>query len=197
MGAMALISYLSAAAHSRPVDPAGLVLVGTAAGGLTRHGIGRVLTFPALESIVALAAHVPGRYAPSTVRALVRPVCGVVSHIAGLHRAEHDALLGTALRALTHTDLRAAAGFLISLRDFDQRATLPDITAHTVVVSGALDMLTPPAFGAELAAAIPGATHVLRRESGHMLLWDAPHAVTTALNRTIRHCLRTPTLGEA
>lgn len=197
MGAMALMSYLSAAADSRPVDPAGLVLVGTAGGALTRRGIGRVLAFPALESIVALAAHVPGRYAPSTVRALVRPVCGLVSHIAGLHRAEHDALLGTALRALTHTDLRAAAGFLVSLRDFDQRATLPDITAHTVVVSGAMDMLTPPAFGAELAAAIPGATHVLRHESGHMLLGDAPHAVTTALNRTIRHCLRPAAPGQA
>ncbi|WP_071289307.1 alpha/beta fold hydrolase [Mycolicibacterium llatzerense] len=197
MGAMALMSYLAQPAAQRPVDPRGLVLVGTAGGALTRRGVGRVLALPALESVVALAAHVPRRYAPDTVRALMRPVCSVVSHIAGLHRTERDALLGTALRALSHTDVRAAAGFLISLRDFDQRATLPHITAHTVVVSGALDMLTPPAFGAELAAAIPGSTHVLRRESGHMLLMDAPHAVTTALNRTIRHCLRTLTLGEA
>ncbi|APA78436.1 MULTISPECIES: alpha/beta fold hydrolase [Mycobacterium] len=197
MGAMALLSYLAQPAAQRPVDPRGLVLVGTAGGALPRRGVGRALAFPALESMTALAAHVPGRYAPGTVRALVRPVCSVVSRIARLHPGEHDALLGTALRALSHTDVRAAAGFLVSLRDFDQRATLPDITAHTVVVSGALDMLTPPAFGAELAAAIPGATHVLRHESGHMLLIDAPHAITTALNRTIRHCLRTQRVGEA
>lgn len=197
MGAMALLRFLAQPATQRPVEPHGLVLVGAAGGALTRHGAARVLAFPALEAAVALAAHASGRYAAAAARALVGPACALAGQLAGLRRTEHDALLGTAIRALSHTDLRAAAGFLVSLRDFDQRDTLADITAHTVIISGALDMLTPIAFGAELAAAIGGATHVVRREAGHMLLLDAPHAVTTALNRTIRHCLRTADLGEA
>lgn len=51
---------------------------------------------------------------------------------------------------------------------------------------------TPPAFGAELAAAIAAATNGLRRKSGHTPPPHAPHAVSTALNRSVQHGL-----GEA
>lgn len=62
-------------------------------------------------------------------------------------------------------------------------------------VSSAADS-TPRQWRPGGQLAIGGATHVVRREAGHILL-DAPRAVAAALNRTIRHCLRTADLGEA
>lgn len=189
MGAIALLRYLARPAAKRPVEPHGLVLIGAGGGALTRHGASRVLKTPLLDAAVTLAAHVPARYALSPLRALLGPTCTVISRHAGLPDIEHDALLGTALRALTHTDLRAAIGFLVSLRDFEQRHTIADITAHTAVISGEHDALTPPILGAELAAGIPGATHVLLPTAGHMPLLDAPRAVADTLNRIIGQCL--------
>ncbi|MBW0015851.1 alpha/beta fold hydrolase, partial [Mycobacterium sp.] len=43
MGGMTALAYLSRAAADRPVEPQGLVLVGTAAGRLAERGLGRLL----------------------------------------------------------------------------------------------------------------------------------------------------------
>jgi len=89
-----------------------------------------------------------------------------------------------AARALT-APLSTAVGFLPSLRDYDQRRTLPSIQAHTTIISGGADLLTPPAHAEEMAAAIPGATHLHVPDAGHMLPQQAPHCVSAAIRRTI------------
>ncbi|HMV40874.1 MAG TPA: alpha/beta fold hydrolase, partial [Plasticicumulans sp.] len=51
----------------------------------------------------------------------------------------------------------------------------------TLVVSGALDVMTPPKYGRALAEAIPGAHHVEIAGAGHMLALERPQAVRAAL----------------
>jgi pimeloyl-[acyl-carrier protein] methyl ester esterase len=81
------------------------------------------------------------------------------------------------LQQLRHTLLAkpAAAGEALSaglaiLRDTDLRAELPQLAQPTLVLHGALDMLTPPAAGARLAETLPCAQHIELARAAH-----APH----------------------
>ena len=94
--------------------------------------------------------------------------------------------------ALTTTPVATAVGFLPSLRSFDQHHILGSIRAHTTVVSGGADLLTPPAHARELDAAIPGCRHVHLPEPGHMLCQEAPHVVNNAITQTISLAASTP-----
>jgi pimeloyl-ACP methyl ester carboxylesterase len=82
-------------------------------------------------------------------------------------------------------DTVGAAGFL---RQLEAQATRPDsrprlaeVAVPTLVVSGALDHVCPPALQEELAAGIPGARHVVIRSAGHMAPLETPHEVAQAL----------------
>lgn len=59
---------------------------------------------------------------------------------------------------LVSTSPAGYLGCCAALRDADLRAEAARVTAPTLVVTGAYDPATPPADGAFLAAAIPGAT---------------------------------------
>jgi glucose-inhibited division protein A len=63
----------------------------------------------------------------------------------------------------------------------DLRPYLGAIACPTLVVAGQNDQLTPPECAYELADGIPGAQLQLLPECGHMLTWEQPQAVTTAL----------------
>ena len=81
--------------------------------------------------------------------------------------------------------LDTAVGFLPGLRSYDQTSTLASIRAQTTILSGGVDLLTPPSHSRDLASAIPGAAHEHLPTAGHMLLQEATHAVTDAISRTI------------
>jgi pimeloyl-ACP methyl ester carboxylesterase len=97
-------------------------------------------------------------------------------------RATLAALFDTAMAAAS---LTTAVGFLPSLRSYDQYSTLASIRARTTIISGGADLLTPPSHSRDLAAAIPGATHVHIPTAGHMLPHEASHEVTDAISGTI------------
>lgn len=74
------------------------------------------------------------------------------------------------------------------LRQLQSQVTRPDSRPHlgsvgvpTLVVSGALDHVCPPALQEELAAGIPGARHVVLDTAGHMAPLEAPHELAQAL----------------
>jgi pimeloyl-ACP methyl ester carboxylesterase len=82
-------------------------------------------------------------------------------------------------------DTVGPAGFL---RQLQAQATRPDSRPHlaevgvpTLVVSGALDHVCPPALQEELAAGIPGSRHVVLEAAGHMAPLETPHEVAQAL----------------
>jgi pimeloyl-ACP methyl ester carboxylesterase len=179
MGGMVALAYLGRPSADRPVEPQGLVLVATAAGRLAEHGVARLLASPATDVLCKLATRAPQR----AVRLLTKPVRAALALQVRDHaRATLTTLFDTAMAAAS---LATAVGFLPGLRSYDQSATLGSIRARTIILSGGADLLTPPAHARDLAAAIPGATHVHLPKAGHMLPHEASHAVTDAISRTI------------
>jgi pimeloyl-ACP methyl ester carboxylesterase len=179
MGGMVALAYLGQPATDRPVEPHGVVLVATAAGRLAERGVARLLASPATDVLCKFAARAPQR----AVRLLTKPVRATFALQVGDHaRATLATLFDTAMAA---TSLITAVGFLPGLRSYDQFATLASIRARTTIISGGVDLLTPPSHSRDMAAAIPGATHVHIPTAGHMLPHEASHAVTDAIDHTI------------
>jgi 3-oxoadipate enol-lactonase len=69
------------------------------------------------------------------------------------------------------------AGACAAIEEMDLRPDLPGITAPTLVVAGADDPATPPAHGAAIAAAIPGARLEVVAGAAHLASFEqAPTA---------------------
>ena len=187
MGGMCALAYLARA--NQPVAPTGLVLVATAAGGLSDHGLGRLLSTPGLDTLADIVDHAPRHAAEQALRALAKPVCAALARHGGYDTADRTTLAAAVADALHTTPWTTAVGFLRALRNYDHYATLPRITAATTVISGGADILTPAAHARELADTIPNAHHIHRPKAGHMLLHEAARTVTDAINRTTHAAL--------
>lgn len=61
-----------------------------------------------------------------------------------------------------------------SAETHDVRQDLHKITAETLVISAEYDYVTPPYQQREIAAAIPGAGHVLIPSAGHAVMYEKP-----------------------
>ena len=178
MGGMTALAYLSRPAALRPVQPQGLVLVGTAAGRLAERGLGRLLATRATGTVFGLVHRMPQRATDNAVKALLRPVGAAVSRLRGNSTA--IAVVGTAVRS---TSLTTAAGFLPSLKSYSTYDALASITAKTIIVSGGADVLTPVSHSRDLAAGIAGAIHLHHPTASHMLLQEAADCVGNAISR--------------
>lgn len=177
MGGMTALGYLGLDAGRRPVDPAGLVLVATAAGKLRQRGMGRLLGTPATAALVGVAGVAPEQ----AIRAMAAPLCATLSR--WRRGASTATLAAVAADALAAVSVATAVGFLPALRDYDQYPMLATIRARTVVLSGGADPLTPAVHARDLAAAIPGAEHVHIPGAGHMLPQEAAQLVHDAIRR--------------
>ena len=181
MGGMTALAYFGRPAAKRPVEPQGLVLVGTAAGDLASRGIGRLIATPVTEALFGLVHRMPQRATDKAVRALIRPLGDVLSRIAN----DGTAIAAVAATAIRTTSLTTAAGFLPSLKRYDVYHALESIAAKTFVISGGTDVLTPPSHSRDLAAAIPDAVHLYHPTAGHMLLQEAADCVSDAIGRAM------------
>lgn len=182
MGGMTALAYLGRPAADRPVEPQGLVLIATAAGRLAERGLGRLLNTRATEVLFELVHHVPHRAMDRAITGLVRPVCDGLTKYSGPDWRGAAALAASAIRT---TPLSTAAGFLPSLKRYDEYRALATIGANTVVVSGGADRTTPASHARDMAAAIPGATHVHQPTAGHMLLEERPRCVSDAIDSVL------------
>lgn len=176
MGGMIALSYLSRLAQDRPVDPTGLVLIATAAGHLTRCGMGRLLDSPATDAVFDMVRHSPAHVLAAPLGAIVRQMS-----IAGRRSPGWAAVAAVAASALSSTPVTTAVGFLPSLRRFDQYSILESICAQVAVISGGADVLTPPQLAQDLADRIPGCRHVCAPAAGHMIVQQAPELVADAI----------------
>ena len=174
------------------------VLVGHSMGGVS------AMAFSAMHPEVA-AARLRGQVLVATL-AFPEPLFGLPDvqvdsrHVVGLleraMRHETLALLfvsrvfGTrptrlALEAtrqgILRTDRQTRIDAMTMLRDFDLRPVLPSIAVPTVVVAGSHDQLTPLAGNELIAELIPGARLECLPGMGHMLMFEAPDAVTDAI----------------
>ncbi len=178
MGGMTALAYLSRPAAQRPVQPQGLVLVGTAAGRLAERGLGRLLATRATGTVFGLVHRLPPRATNAAVRALLVPVGAAVSR--ARRYSGTIAVVGAAVRS---TSLTTAAGFLPSLKDYSAYDALASVTAKTIIVSGGADVLTPVSHSQDMAAAITGAIHLHHPTASHMLLQEAADCVGNAIGR--------------
>ena len=182
MGGMTALAYLGRPAAERPVEPQGLVLVATAAGRLAERGLGRMLGTRATEAVFNLVHHMPRRATDQVFGGLVRPVWRGVSKRFGAATSGAAAAAATAEHTVS---LTTAVGFLPSLKEYDLYHALASISANTIVLSGGADVTTPADHARDLAAAIPGATHVHRPEAGHMLVEEHAECVSDAIDRVV------------
>jgi len=83
--------------------------------------------------------------------------------------------------SLLATDLRTRVDAMRMLRSFDLRPVLPAVLLPTVVVAGSHDQLTPLAGNEAIADLIPGASLEVLPGMGHMLMFEAPDAVSDAI----------------
>jgi 3-oxoadipate enol-lactonase len=77
------------------------------------------------------------------------------------------------------------AGACAAIEQMDLRPDLPAIVAPTLVVAGADDPATPPAHGAAIAEAVPGARFVVVPGAAHL----ASHEQAATANRLILEAL--------
>jgi pimeloyl-ACP methyl ester carboxylesterase len=67
--------------------------------------------------------------------------------------------------------------YLLSWRETwskDYRGQLAGVTVPTLVVTGTLDKITPPALGEEIAALIPQSRYIAIEGAGHLSNLDQP-----------------------
>jgi pimeloyl-ACP methyl ester carboxylesterase len=185
MGGMTALAYFGRPASKRPVEPQGLALLGTAAGGIAERGIGRLLATPATGALFGLVHRMPQQATDKAVQALVRPLGDALSRFSGDRTAVAAVGAAVAAAAVRTVSLTTAAGFLPSLKRYDVYHALESITAKTFVVSGGTDVLTPASHSRDLAAAIPGAVHLHHPTAGHMLLQEAADCVSDAIGRAM------------
>ncbi|MUL60994.1 hypothetical protein B5P44_00140 [Mycobacterium sp. CBMA 213] len=192
MGGMIVLEYQSLPKAKRPVDPANVILVATAAGHLVQSGIGRLLGTSATAALFDVVHHTP--------EAAWRLASGAIGAILGRwnsHCPSHQIVAAAIATALATTSVCTAVGFLPSLKGFDQYNTLRAITANTIVVSGGCDVLTPAILSRDLAAAIPACKHLHLPMAGHMIPQEAPAVINRAIAEAIRSTRKPETIGKS
>jgi pimeloyl-ACP methyl ester carboxylesterase len=79
------------------------------------------------------------------------------------------------------TDPRVRYGDLVAANGADFTPRLGEIRCPVLVVSGAVDPVTPPEDGAALAASLPRARHLVLDGAGHYLYAEKPGELSAAI----------------
>jgi len=109
----------------------------------------------------------------------------VLRAIAGPNIAE--ATLDDQRRAMARISAHALQRSIECLVTHDARSLLGTIGAPTLVMVGALDQETPPAYAQALADHIPSAWLQVVHGAGHLLNVEAADEVNAAISRHLRH----------
>ena len=110
---------------------------------------------------------------------LLRPPSWIGANDAALDAEEAGLLADPPDAAILDSRIDALLGF-------DRRARLGEISAPTLVVMAADDMVTPPYLSAELAQGIPGADLVTLPQGGHYVPMIEPEAYNAAVGGFLR-----------
>jgi 3-oxoadipate enol-lactonase len=99
------------------------------------------------------------------------------------------AVIATIAAMLDSANPEGYAGCCEAIAAMDLRPSLGSVTAPTLVIAATEDPSTPPAHGALIARAIPGARLTVIRGAAHLANVQTPGPVTAALRE---HLLATP-----
>lgn len=152
----------------------GVVLVGTSAGGMMRGS-------PAFRRIVPLL-RVAG---PVLQWGRSFNSYSVIKRW-GLGPGAEERHVDMSNEMLLRTPLHALTDFYINFVDLDLTAALPTVArAHTTIICGTDDQLTPPEHSRRLAKAIDGSTLRLVEGVGHMIVFEDHETVTAAIEDVV------------
>jgi pimeloyl-ACP methyl ester carboxylesterase len=172
----------------------GVALVSTSAGGLGQVDFGMPRIGPVVQ-----------RLAPSAVKALTRTPAGLVergrrigSDLEALlvRRYSYASPVSASLVRFTAdmiaaTRLEVISEYLPTFSTHDKLAALATLDGHEVLVMvGDGDLLTPIPHSEEIVHRLPGAEHVVVKDSGHLLMLEHPQIVTLHLLDLVRRSLR-------
>lgn len=165
----------------------GAVVIGASVG--AKIALYMALQVPSRVSALVLVGGNPG---PSP--RLAKRIEGFRADTRGYHRAYLAELVapkycesrtGKALLAMFEEqgaplDADALEAFLLGANDFDCTPSLSDVKQPTLVVNGAFDHSLP--VGRKTADAIPGASHLVIEDSGHVCCLEKPDVFNEAVS---------------
>jgi pimeloyl-ACP methyl ester carboxylesterase len=93
-----------------------------------------------------------------------------------------ETLRQRALEELLKVDPAVLYGDYLACSHFDLSASLPKITAPTLVIGGTVDKMTPLPLSQFLVEQIRGATLEMIPNGGHYMMLEQPQAVAQAVN---------------
>lgn len=170
MGGMSVQSLVAHHRHTLPGRVAGLVLVATAASGLSQGARDRRLTRAVGSD--GLSRALGTRFGHVLVRGTVgASVC-----------RDH---LVTIRDLFVACEPATRAGWLTAMQTLDLREGLADLDLPTAITVGTRDLLTPPSRTRELADLLPHARLEIHEGLGHMLPIEAPDEVTDLIADTM------------
>jgi pimeloyl-ACP methyl ester carboxylesterase len=91
--------------------------------------------------------------------------------------AKHPDVVARLMTMVADADNESYAKLCEALGTFDARSTLASIAVPMLVISGELDPGTPPAQGALIAAAVPGARQIVIDGVSHQAVVEKPALV--------------------
>jgi len=172
-----LIKVLEAWSWPRP-----LVLAGASLGGFVV--LETALLRPDLLDGLVLISTGPAFHSdPNLIEALEQ------DHSTGLQKfvqsafapRTHPGTIGQSLKFLAAVPPEVWRADLAAARSFDRRSEIQKIKIPTLVLCGALDLLTPPEHSRFLAAHIPGARLEIIEGAGHMVAVERYREVNRAV----------------
>ncbi len=104
--------------------------------------------------------------------------------ISAAGQARNPALAGAVRAQLLRADAASYAATSEAIAGADWRAGLAAVQCATLVISGALDVGTPPALGQQIADGVPGAQHVVL-DAAHLSVLEQPQAFAAAVDGLI------------
>ncbi|NNH74545.1 alpha/beta hydrolase [Nocardia uniformis] len=181
MGAMVMLAYARLFPETIGTRIVGVGLIAGAANGVTRVGLGRFLSGPAVTSL-----QVAVRRAPRVMQAskhLSRRIFEPMMRDAALGtRKVSPRVLAVATTILNETPLLTMSSFLDSLIRFDETATLHRLGAiPTLVLAGSADIVVPFAHSVVLASQLENAELVRLDGAGHSVILERAEEVAAAI----------------
>ena len=175
-----------------------VVFVGLSMGGMVGQGL--AIRYPELVRGLVLAnttAHYPAEAQAGWQARIEAVQQGGLARIADtvleryLHadfRREHPALVAALRAQLLRNDAAAYVATCDAIRNVDWAGRLGDIRCPTVVISGALDVGTPPAMGRAIADAVPGAQFELLADASHLSVAEQPARFESIVRALVARC---------
>jgi pimeloyl-ACP methyl ester carboxylesterase len=185
MGGMAVLSHARQFPRRYGSRIVGAALISSAAKGVARSPLGKILRNPALEAVQFSV-----RYAPKLVhrgRGAARNVIAPILRAASYGNEKISPSVAAFSEDMMHaTPIDTLVGFLHALEVHDESAGLDTLAkVPTLIACGDHDMLTPDGYSRAMAAVLWDCELLVVPEAGHLVQLEEPDVIDEALVRLV------------